>query len=150
MMKTTLPALASLFAAISFLAAPASAQLTFGAIGDLSAQSINRSFVGDFGLPNSPSGIVPRYVTPEANPAVTRGATWTNLGPTSTCTALAFAPSLWGAQPGLLTPGTPLLIGPVVTAGNQDLCAAGVTLIVSCPVANACHVAPPFTVASTR
>ena len=136
--------------AVSWVAAPASAQLTFGAIGDSSAQSFNRSFVGDFGLPDSPSGIAPRIVTPESNPAVTRGATWTNLGPPCACATVILAPRLWAARPGLLAPGTPLLIGPVLTADNQDVCAARAMLVVSCPIANACGLVHPLAVASTR
>ncbi len=150
MMKTTLPALASLLAALLFPVIPASAQLAFGFVGDPSAQPIGRSFLGDISQPSFPNGIMAPYVSSEANPAVTRGAIWTNLGPPCACATTVFSPPLWAARPALLAPGTPLLLGPVVTAENRDVCAAPVMIIAYYPVPDLRCVVPPLTLASAR
>ena len=85
-MKTTLLTLTIVLAASLLLPAVASAQFRWGSIGDLSAQEItNRSMVGDFALPNSPSGIVPRYGVAAVNSVVTRGETRSNLAPVAPC-----------------------------------------------------------------
>ena len=155
-MKTTLLTLTIVLAASLLLPAVASAQFRWGSIGDLSAQEItNRSMVGDFALPNSPSGIVPRYGVAAMNPVVTRGETRSNLAPVAPCPTFVLAPAVQTCllYTGRLAPGTPLVIGPVVTADNQSDCAApGVTLLAYCqsfaaPQLAACPLPLPLALA---
>ena len=152
-MKTTLLILTLVLAASLLLPAVATAQFRWGSIGDLSAQGItNRSMVGDFAVPNSSSGIVPRYATAAVNQTVTRGETRSNLAPVAPCPTFVLAPAVQTCNlyTGRLTPGTPLLIGPLVTAENQSDCAVpGVTLLAYCqslatPQLAACPVTLAF------
>ena len=147
-MKRSLLALIATLVTGLLLAAPASAQLVFGSIGDLSTQSVtNRSLVGDLARPDSPSGVAPRYVTAQTNPVVTRGETWTNAGPTRACPVALIVPRQWYVRPGLVATAHPILVGPAVTAADQDVCTAGVTVVASCSAAMPSIPYPPPCVA---
>jgi hypothetical protein len=148
-MKTTLPVL-SLLAASLLLAVPAFAQVTFGAIGDLSSQ-FNRSLLpeipGRSYLQGPPiSGAVPRHVTRVENLVVVRGDTRTNAAPAGGCTALAL--SLETQQcavfQGRLCPGLTLLAGPRVTFATREDCQHPCgTFIASCASAAPVQLAAP-------
>lgn len=137
-MKTTLLAL-FLLAASLLLLRPAFAQITFGAIGDLSSP-LNRSLLpeipGRSSLQGPPiQGAVPGHVTSVENLVIVRGDTRTNAVPAGGCTALALAvETRQGAMwQGRLCPGLTLLAGPRVTfAAREDCQYPCGTLLVSC------------------
>lgn len=115
-MRILLVTLAVLLLAGVVAAGPASAALTFGAMGD-QRPAVTPSLLGSAGFPDPAA---PPFVTAQANPAVTRG----ELFPLAACSAriVALGPleaALTGGRP---SPGTPLVIGPVLTPENAGDC----------------------------
>ena len=140
-MKTILLSLAILAASLLLLGS-ASAQVTFGAIGDLSSQ-FNRSLLTDVPgrsiLQGPPvSNAIPMSVTSMDNLVVVRGDTRTNAAPAGGCTALALAPEALQCAvfQGQLYRGLTLVAGPQVTFATREDCQYPCgTLIASCPSA---------------